>query len=102
MKHTHAYFVVFALAAGFSSKVTFAQSPEHRPADASTAYPLATTSSKPSAATRVEHWTRDEWNAAKNDWAKDKVKWASCRKQSSAQQLTGRKSWSFLYHCMTD
>jgi hypothetical protein len=52
-------------------------------------------------ATKVETWTKKQWNAAKKEWEKDKVKWASCHKQSTKQKLAGRKSWSFLYSCMT-
>jgi uncharacterized phage-like protein YoqJ len=59
-------------------------------------------SSKPSTVTQVETWTQKQWNAAKRDWAKDKLKWADCRKQSSEQKLQGRKSWSFLYTCMSN
>ena len=59
-------------------------------------------SSKPSTMTQVETWTQKQWNAAKKDWAKDKLKWADCRKQSSEQKLQGRKSWSFLYTCMSN
>lgn len=46
-------------------------------------------------------WTRKHWNEAKARWAKEKEKWADCRKQSKDQNLTGRKSWSFLASCMT-
>ena len=59
-------------------------------------------SSKPSAAAEVEKWTTKQWDAAKAEWAKDKKKWAACRKQSKDQGLEGRKSWSFLYKCMTN
>jgi hypothetical protein len=62
---------------------------------------IAQTSSTPSTAAQVEKWTAKQWEAAKKEWAKDKVKWADCRKQSSNQKLEGRKSWSFLYKCMT-
>ena len=57
-------------------------------------------SSKPSLETRVETWTKKQWEAAKKEWAKDRAHWTDCRKQSSDQKLTGRKSWSFLYNCM--
>jgi hypothetical protein len=57
--------------------------------------------SKPSTAEQVETWSRKQWDAAKKEWAKDKTKWADCRKQSSDQKLKGRKSWSFVYTCMT-
>jgi len=52
-------------------------------------------------ATQVEKWTTKQWEAAKKEWSKDKKKWADCRKQSRDQKLEGRKSWSFLYKCMT-
>jgi hypothetical protein len=58
-------------------------------------------SSKPSITAQVETWTKKQWEAAKRKWAKDKMKWADCRAQASQQNLKGRKSWSFLYTCMT-
>jgi hypothetical protein len=57
--------------------------------------------SQPSTAQKVQHWTLKQWAAAKKKLAKDKEKWADCRKQASDKNLTGRKSWSFLYQCMT-
>ena len=78
--------------------VAFAQAPASSP----TPIPApASTSSKPSTATQIETWTKKRWNAARKEWAKDKAKWADCRKQSKAQKLSGRKSWSSLYQCMT-
>lgn len=65
------------------------------------AFAQESASPKPSTATQVQTWTKKQWEAAKKDWAKDKVKWADCRKQSRDQKLKGRKSWSFLYTCMT-
>jgi hypothetical protein len=55
---------------------------------------------EPSATSKVEKWTTEEWNSAKAEWARDKAKWAGCQQQSTDQNLTGRKSWSFLYTCM--
>ena len=49
----------------------------------------------------ISHWTMKQWNHAKAEWAKEKEKWADCQKQSKDQNLTGRKSWSFLASCMT-
>jgi hypothetical protein len=49
----------------------------------------------------VSKWTSKQWNRAKAEWAKEKEKWADCEKQSKDQNLTGRKSWSFLASCMT-
>lgn len=49
----------------------------------------------------VSKWTTKQWNRAKAKWAKEKEKWADCQKQAKDQNLTGRKSWSFLASCMT-
>jgi ABC-type transport system involved in cytochrome bd biosynthesis fused ATPase/permease subunit len=53
-----------------------------------------------SAVTSVENWSRKQWNATTKEWSKDKARWSDCRKQSTDQKLSGRKSWSFLYQCM--
>jgi hypothetical protein len=65
---------------------------------AQTTTPPSSTSSK---VDDVSKWTSRQWNQAKGKWAKEKEKWADCRKQSKEQNLTGRKSWSFLASCMT-
>ena len=51
--------------------------------------------------TDVSKWTRKQWNAAKVKWVEEKEAWHGCRTQANAQNLTGRKSWQFLYDCMT-
>jgi len=61
----------------------------------------AASAAQPSTTTKVENWTTEQWNSAKREWAKDQAKWADCREQSTNQKLVGRKSWSFLYTCMT-
>jgi hypothetical protein len=71
--------------------------PAKKPAPATS----ATDSSKASISTQVGNWTEDQWEAAKKEWAKDTAKWTSCQKQSSRQKMEGRKSWPFLYKCMT-
>jgi hypothetical protein len=91
--------VVFA--AVMSSSSVVAQTPVSPPATKPAPAASAQDSSNPSTVTRVQTWTRKQWEAAKRAWAKDKTKWAGCRKQSSKQKLGGRKSWSFLYQCMT-
>jgi hypothetical protein len=53
-----------------------------------------------STAVQVQDWTRKQWNAMTKEWSKDKAKWADCRKRSSDQKLSGRKSSSYLYACM--
>jgi hypothetical protein len=79
-----------------------AQSPAAPPAPKPAPAAAAPAQSKPSTATQVETWSKKQWEAAKKEWSKDKTKWADCRKQSSSQKLAGRKSWSFLYKCMSD
>jgi len=86
-----------AALSGAAIAQTSVPSPAKRPASATS----ATDSSKASISTQVENWTEDQWEATKKEWAKDKAKWASCQKQSSEQKLEGRKSWPFLYKCMT-
>ena len=76
---------------------TAASPPATKPAPATS----AADSSKASVPTQVEKWTKDQWEAAKKEWAKETTKWADCQKQSSKQKLVGRKSWPFLYKCMT-
>jgi hypothetical protein len=61
----------------------------------------ATPSSSVSATTRAETWTKKEWAAMQSEWAKDREKWTGCRNRADEQKLAGRKSWSFLYQCMT-
>ncbi len=54
----------------------------------------------PSTTDQVKTWTLKKWNAAKAEFAKDKAKWADCRKQGTDKKLKGKASWSFLYDCM--
>jgi hypothetical protein len=69
---------------------------------AGVAFAQKTASDAPSSATaKVENWTTEQWDAAKAEWAKDKTKWAGCQQQSTDRKLADRKSWSFLYTCMT-
>ena len=49
----------------------------------------------------VSKWTQRQWNTAKAKWSKENLKWADCQKQAGEKKLSGRKSWSFLYDCMT-
>jgi hypothetical protein len=65
---------------------------------AQTTTPPSSTSSK---VDDVSKWTSKQWNRAKANWVEEKEKWADCQKQSEDQNLTGRKSWSFLASCMT-
>jgi hypothetical protein len=60
-------------------------------------------SSTPPAASSddTSSWTKKQWNAMKAKWAKEKVKYADCRKQAKEEKLTGTKSWSFTADCMS-
>ena len=80
---------------------SFAQAQATPPAKTPAPAASAPTSSNPSAVAQVESWTTKQWDGAKKEWAKDKTKWAGCQKQSDQQKLEGRKSWSFLYKCMS-
>jgi hypothetical protein len=63
-----------------------------------TSKPAATLATK---AEDVSKWTTKQWNAAKAKWSNEKVKWADCQRQADEKKLSGRKSWSLLYDCMT-
>jgi plasmid stabilization system protein ParE len=65
---------------------------------AQTTTPSSTLSSK---IDDVTHWTTEQWNRANAKWEEETEKWADCQKQAKDQDLTGRKSWSFLASCMT-
>jgi hypothetical protein len=100
MSRAIAFVVAAVVLSGVAgSGIGYAQTPGSSP---STSQPPVSSapSSKPSVPEQVESWTKAQWNAAQKVWAKDKAKWADCRKQSSNQKLTGRKNWSFLYNCM--
>jgi hypothetical protein len=88
---------VAALAASLTCGVGLAQSiaPAPNPALKTQA------SSEPSTAAKVENWTKKQWNAAKQKWSQDKAKWNACNQDTKDQKLSGRKSWSYLYDCMT-
>ena len=63
--------------------------------------PKTQASSEPSTAAKVENWTKKQWNAAKQKWSQDKAKWNACNQDTKDQELSGSKSWSYLYDCMT-
>jgi hypothetical protein len=102
MNNTRSALAAIVVIAGISCcGVAFAQTPA--PPIATAPAPIASSSktSEPSATKRVETWTKKQWDAAKKEWAKDNAKWTDCQKQSDSQKLSGRKSWSFIYQCMT-
>jgi len=43
----------------------------------------------------------EQWNVAKAKWTEKKTQWNDCQTQATAKNLSGRKSWQFLYDCMT-
>ena len=91
--------LAFALGVSGFAGEGFAQTTKPPSTAASATSTPATT--KPSEVTKVETWTQQQWDTAKAEWAKDKTRWSACQKQSRAKKLDGRKSWSFLYSCMT-
>jgi hypothetical protein len=94
MNHLRACLIASAFVGGVTCVGSgLAQTPASQPA--------ATASPPASAATRAEAWTKKEWAAMKSEWAKDREKWTGCRHQADDLKLAGRKSWSFLYQCMT-
>jgi len=103
MIRTRAPLAAFVVLAGIAATgVAVAQTPPAPPiATTSATDPMPQTPSEPSATTRVETWTKKQWDAAQQEWAKNQVKWTDCQKQSDAQKLSGQKSWTFLYQCMT-
>jgi hypothetical protein len=34
-------------------------------------------------------------------WQEERASWNSCQTEARSQNLSGRKSWQFLYDCMT-
>jgi hypothetical protein len=88
---------VAALAASLTCGVALSQSTAPAPNPA-----LKTqASSEPSTAAKAENWTKKQWNAAKQKWSQDKAKWNACNQDTKDRRLSGRKSWSYLYDCMT-
>jgi hypothetical protein len=88
MSSVRSVFVAAAVLGMVTSGATLAQ----------TTAPPASTASK---IDDVSQWTSQQWNRAKAKWEKETEKWADCQRQSKDQNLTGRKSWSFLASCMT-
>jgi hypothetical protein len=100
MNYTRSLIVVTLVGVVAASGAALAQS-QTQPAQKPPPQTSSPATSQPSTAEKVQHWTLKHWAAVKRKWAKDKEKWADCRKQANDKNLTGRKSWSFLYECMT-
>jgi hypothetical protein len=90
--------IAVALSGIIFSGIALAQTPASPQAAPSTASAPVPTE-RPDAA-KVDTWSRKKWDATRRGWARDKQKWADCRKQAADENLIGRKSWPFLYHCM--
>jgi hypothetical protein len=88
---------IFAIAASGAALAQETTPPSTTPAPSS-----EPASKTPSKVDEVSKWSSRQWNRAKAQFAKEKNKWTDCQKQSKDQKLTGRKSWSFLYSCMTN
>ena len=90
-------FIAATLAASLTCGVAIAQSTAPAPPSAS----QAQAPSEPSTADKVQNWTKKQWNAAKQRWSQDKAKWNACSQDAKNRGLSGRKSWSYLYDCMS-
>ena len=92
---------MFALAL-LAPTLVSAQSVTTPKSDTTTRSDRAKTDTVSSSVADVQNWTNKQWQAAKLEWSKDKVKWADCRAQADRQHLVGHKSWGFLYTCMAN
>ena len=101
MKFGKSHIVAAAVAVVAFAGIAHAQTATSQGATHKTKAAPASTPAGSASAAEVETWTRKQWDAAQKEWAKDKTKWSDCRKQSGKEHLDGRKSWSFLYSCMT-
>jgi hypothetical protein len=63
--------------------------------------PAKSTAVVASKVAEVSKWTKQQWYAAKAIWVKEKTKWSACQLQAIDKKLFGRKSWPFIYGCMT-
>jgi len=84
-----------ALLTFIATAPAFAQNPAPEKTEAKPAAMLTTKMQD------ISNWTKQQWYAAKAKWVKEKVKWAHCQNEALEKKLVGRKSWPFLYSCMT-
>ena len=92
--------IVAIVAAVIASGAALGQSTAPAPAPKSAPAASGSAPAQPSTQAKVETWTKKQWAAAQLKWSKNKANWADCQQQSKDQNLSGRKSWSFLYDCM--
>ena len=97
MSRLHLSLSVAALGSSLTCGVALAQSTAPAPNPGL----IGQVSPEPSTAPKVENWTKRQWNAAKQKWSRDRAKWNACNQDTKDRRLSGRKSWSYLYDCMT-
>jgi len=95
------FYLTAAFLAAVLSSAAIAQTAASPPATKPAPATSVTDSQKASLPTQVEKWTKEQWEAAKKEWAKDTTKWANCQKQWNKHKHEGRKTWPSLYKCMT-
>jgi hypothetical protein len=97
MLRSRMLFVSLALTAAFGigAATSLAQTQSTPPKDTSASAQASQTM------TDVSKWTRRQWHDAKAKWQEEKDAWNGCQNEAKTQNLSGRKSWQFLYDCMT-
>lgn len=90
-----ALIAAFGIGAATSLAQTQSAPPKNTSGDASMSAQASQTM------TDVSKWTRKQWHIAKVKWQEKRDSWNSCRTEAKTQNLSGRKSWQFLYDCMT-
>jgi hypothetical protein len=86
-------------ALGIGAATSLAQTPSAPPKDTSRAASMSAQASE--TMTGVSKWTRRQWHDAKAKRQKEKDAWNGCQNEAKTQNLSGRRSWQFLYDCMT-
>jgi hypothetical protein len=101
MLRSRMLFVSLAVAAAFGigAATSIAQTQSTPPRDTSKDASMSAQASQ--TVTDVSKWTRKQWHAVKVKWQEEKDSWNSCQTEAKAQNLSGRRSWQFLYDCMT-
>ncbi len=67
---------------------------------AQTTTPPASSTPPAASSDDTSSWSKKKWNQMKAKWAKEKVKYADCRKQVKEQKLKGTEGWKFTASCM--
>jgi hypothetical protein len=108
MLRSRLLFVSLALAAAFGigaatsmAQTSMAQTQSTSPKGTSAPKDTSASAQASQTMTDVSKWTRRQWHAAKVKWQEERNSWNSCETEAKTQNLAGRKSWQFLYDCMT-